>query len=301
MSEHANTETKSAVKEGVPASIEAAARDEPVPFSQFLETVHPCVRKPVSDLSGTEKTTYRIASVVQTPDLRLHCKICDGERTFRSISKYDAKRAGTQSVFLDYKCGDCQRQLKKFCLLLYCDATSDGGFAYKYGEEPPFGVHVSNRVLRLFGKDAELFNKGRRCESQGLGIGAFAYYRRVVESHRNDIFDEIIRVCKTVAAPSTLVEELQSAKGEISFVQSVEKIKTALPQGLLINGRNPLTALHRALSVGMHNESDEACLQMAHDVRIVLIDLAEKMASLRQENKELSAAIESLISINVKS
>jgi hypothetical protein len=35
------------------------------------------------------------------------------------------------------------------------------GVAYKYGERPPFGVPVPNKVLRLFGEDRDNFIKGR--------------------------------------------------------------------------------------------------------------------------------------------
>jgi hypothetical protein len=111
-------------------------------------------------------------------------------------------------------------------------------------------------VLRLFGEDRAIFLKGRQCENQGLGVGAFAYYRRVVENHKKEIFDAIIGVCETVDAPKELIEELGRAKKEISFTKAMEQIKTALPQGLLIGGHNPLLALHGALSVGLHDESD---------------------------------------------
>ena len=102
-------------------------------------------------------------------------------------------------------------------------------------------------------------------------------------------------MCETVEAPPQLVEELRSAKEEISFSKAMDKVKTGLPQGLLINGHNPLMALHGALSVGLHNESDEKCLEAAHAVRLVLTDLVERMSLLRQENRQLQDAVEFLI------
>ena len=136
--------------------------------------------------------------------------------------------------------------------------------------------------------DRDNFLKGRQSENQGLGVGAFAYYRRVVENHKNEIFDEIIKVCETVGAPQPLIEELGRAKKEISFTKAMGQIKTALPQGLLISGQNPLLALHNALSIGLHNESDAKCLEAAHDVRLVLTDLIERMSLLRRDKSELA-------------
>ena len=171
-------------------------------------------------------------------------------------------------MFLTYLCGNCHKYEKSFALSITAGATEGLGAAYKFGESPSFGVPVPNKVLRLFGEDRDDFIKGRQCENQGLGVGAFAYYRRLVENHKNEIFDEIMKVCETVGAPQELIEELGRAKKEISFTKAMEQIKTALPEGLRISGHNPLLALHSALSVGLHNESDAKCLEAAHDVRL---------------------------------
>jgi hypothetical protein len=52
----------------------------------------------------------------------------------------------------------------------------------------------------------------------------------VVENHKNEIFDEIIKVCETVGAPQPLIEELGSAKQEVSFTKAMKQIKTALDE-----------------------------------------------------------------------
>lgn len=257
----------------------------------FLEDVHPSVLTPVTGAWVDQGGSKRL----KCPPLRLQCDLCDGERWFRGNPAYLSSKESSTNTHLEYTCSDCQKQGKFYSLLVL---PGDGGDAevYKYGEFPQFGVPVPNRLLKLFdGEDAENFKKGRRCESQGLGIAAFAYYRRVVEKHRNEIFDEIIKVCKTLGGETNLIDELERAKLEQQFTSSIEKIKVALPQGLLINGHNPLLALHGALSVGLHNESDEACLQAASDVRVVLADLVEKISMLKQDNKELSSAMQRLL------
>jgi hypothetical protein len=68
-------------------------------------------------------------------------------------------------------------------------------------------------------------------------------------------------------------------------------VKGVFPQGLLINGQNPLTLLHSALSEGLHADTDEECLQYAHDVRVVLTELAERMGQAMKDEAEIAAAI----------
>ncbi|MCQ1773867.1 hypothetical protein NOI24_21365 [Neorhizobium galegae] len=266
-----------------------------IPLKDFLEKIHPSLKKQIDDLwyYSRVSSSYRQAKL-NAPDLRLHCDTCGGERTFRGEPAIISDPPKVSTVSLRYTCGDCNNETKYYSLWV---RPSDQPFGelYKYGEFPPFGIPVANRVLRLFGRDAQLMKKGRQCENQGYGVAAFAYYRRVVENHKNDIFDEIIKVCRTVNAPGDIIAELDEAKKEIAFAKSMDKIKTALPQGLLIDGHNPLSALHGALSVGIHEESDEDCLEAASAVRLVLTELVERIALLKQDNKELSGALQLLL------
>jgi hypothetical protein len=145
----------------------------------------------------------------------------------------------------------------------------------------------------LFGEDREIFLKGRRCENQGLGIGAFTYYRRIVENHKTQILDEIIGVA-TKVAPG-MVETLERAKSENQFSKAVESVKDAIPPTLLINSHNPLTLLHSALSKGLHAQTDEQCLELARDIRLVLAELAERIGQALRDEAELNAAISRLM------
>ena len=201
-------------------------------------------------------------------------------------------RDGRLETYLNYRCSNC-RSSQKLCSILAIleDAKSrtTEGSCYKFGEYPLFGSPTPNRLLRLFGKDSGLFLKGRQCENHGLGIGAFVYYRRVVESHKDQIFDEIIKVATKI--DPKLVPQLRAAKNENQFLKAIEAVKDAIPQALLVNGHNPLTLLHSALSQGLHAETDEECLALAHDVRIVLTDLAERMGQAIKDEAELNAAI----------
>jgi hypothetical protein len=267
-----------------------------IPFKEFLEKVHPSVMKKATGVWEQKMSQVGSHAVLATPNLRLHCPDCEGERTFRCNEEVRLSIKVRNGVFVSYRCGDCHKALKLFSLFVVTSKAAARAEVYKYGELPSFGVPVPNKLLRLFGTDSKVFLKGRQCENQGLGIGAFAYYRRVVENHKNEIFDEIIRVCETLKASPTLVEELRSAKGAVSFAKAMDHIKTGLPDGLLMDGHNPLLALHGALSVGLHKESDEECLEAASAVRLVLTDLAEKMSLLRQDKAELSRAVELLLS-----
>src|ERR1700724_913969 len=140
--------------------------------------------------------------------------------------------------FFVYSCSNCRSFVKRFAVsvtLHSLDFDSTSGSCYKYGEAPPYGPPTPSRVIEMSGDDRDIFLKGRRCETQGLGIGAFAYYRRVVENQKNTILDEVIRVSTKIGAPAGMIEALEAAKIETQFSKALASVKDAIPPSLLIN------------------------------------------------------------------
>lgn len=158
-----------------------------------------------------------------------------------------------------------------------------------------YGPPTPARLIKLIGPDRETFLKGRRCENQGLGIGAFIYYRRVVEDQKNRILTEIIKVCEKLKARDDVIRVLNAAVSETQFSRALDIAKDVLPESLLIDGHNPLLLLHGALSDGVHGRSDEECLKVASSVRIVLGELAEKLSNALKDEAELSKALSVLM------
>ncbi|MDI1360495.1 hypothetical protein [Methylotenera sp.] len=280
---------------------EVHEKPSPIPFSEFLESVPPGTVTLISDL-----TKIRIypnggyaGDVLVTPEIQLHCQTdsCNGIRFFRLI---DAKAPDIPEntfhyFYITYACSNCRKTEKTFSLAAQKDKKSNSGKCYKFGENPEYGPPTAARLIKLIGPDRELFLKGRRCENQGLGIGAFVYYRRVVEDQKNRILDEIIKVSEKVGAPIESIKVLENAKIETQFSKALANVKDAIPQTLLINGHNPLTLLHSALSDGLHLRSDEHCLEIASSIRVVLAELSERLAQALKDEAELNKALSRLM------
>jgi hypothetical protein len=186
---------------------------------------------------------------------------------------------------------------KTFSLAAQHDPNGVSGRCYKFGEIPSYGPPTPSRLIKLIGPDRETFLKGRQCENQGLGIGAFVYYRRVLENQKNRILDEIIKVGRALAIPDDSIRRLEAAKAESQFSKALSSVKDALPQTLMINGQNPLTLLHSALSDGLHDKTDEHCLEIASCIRVVLAELSERLAQALKDEAELSKALSKLMSV----
>jgi hypothetical protein len=165
----------------------------------------------------------------------------------------------------------------------------------KYGEYPRFGPPNPERLLKLIEADADTFRKGRDCENQGLGIGAFSYYRRVVDNQKIKIFEHVIAAATKLNASPELLAELEQAKNEPQFKRSVEILTKALPDMLQMEGQNPLKLLYGALSEGLHGWDDETCLSRAASIRIILAELADTVAAALKQKSELSNAVADLL------
>jgi len=268
-------------------------------FSDFLESHPPNQIASIASIKAWfPKTGGGSYEGLAIPEIRLHCpsEPCNGVRFFRCVSQ-PPQLSSTKFAYayLTYRCWNCQKYEKVFSVAARTKDGEVNGEALKFGEVPAFGPPTSARLIKLIGPDRETFLKGRRCENQGLGIGAFIYYRRVVEHQKNRILSEIAKVAERVGASQDTLDILKRASDETQFSRALEIAKGAIPESLLINGHNPLGLLHGALSEGVHEMSDEECLEIAGSVRVVLGELAERLAQALKDEAELQQALSAMM------
>ena len=101
-------------------------------------------------------------------------------------------------------------------------------------------------------------------------------------------------------APPEMVAKLQNAKRQTQFAKAIGLTKDAIPDRLKIRGQKPLTLLHTALSQGLHAESDETCLDMARAIRVVLVDLADRISQILKDMREINEAVSLLMKVQAE-
>jgi hypothetical protein len=270
-----------------------------VTFKSFLEEFPPEAYAYVVDLKLNSD-----GRSIDTPDILLFCEsdLCAGPRIFRCGSSL-YKHSAWEQTFLVYTCRNCTTRLVTFAISYYVEAlpstTVGRAIIQKVGQIPAFGPQTPARLITLIGPDREIFLQGRRAENRGLGIGAFAYYRRVVENQKNRIIAEIAKVAKLLGSSPEIDARFAAAINETRFTNSVAMVRDFIPQTLLMSGQNPLTLLHSALSKGLHNAemTDAHCLQLAQSIRTVLAELAERASEALKSTKEIETAISVLMAV----
>ena len=261
-------------------------------WKAFLESTPPNVSRKISALA-IQQADRQGGWFYSLPKIRLqlHCQTDDGVRWFDWSKGDEDLRSTWEYKFITFRCSDCGRYTKTYAALIH--RTADDAIdveAMKLGEYLPFAAPISHRVEKLLGKhDFQLYRKEARAEAQGLGTSAATYFRRIVDSQWKTLVSEIRDAAGQLGERDLTIYD--TALAETQFSQAVKMLRDAIPAKLLIlDSQNPLTLLYEPLSVGLHDLSDEECLQQAADIRTVWTALLENIADVLKDQDELKAA-----------
>lgn len=196
---------------------------------------------------------------------------------------------------LTYLCQSCRSYTRKFSI--YVNVVD--GYCMKYGQFPGWEIKVDKNLEDILGEFIGNYKKGLVCESQGYGIGAFAYYRRIAEEIIDQLLDSIQDLIPEVDKVR-YVEALKMTKTTRVTQDKINLVKDLLPPILRPNGSNPLGILHSELSAGLHGESDEECLERAHHVRHILTFLVNQILISKQASQQFTSSMRALLDKKAK-
>ncbi|REH37958.1 hypothetical protein DFR26_1744 [Paraperlucidibaca baekdonensis] len=260
-----------------------------MPYKKFLE----------------EYSLYRKFKVTQLPprtdvlpvvQINMECPKCSSNQTFVMTNKYwencEYSNYPVEGLVfrMVYLCVHCQ----EFERVFYIKVADDKQWLMKVGQFPSWEIKGDVNIEKLLGEHSGYYRKGLVCESQGYGIGAFGYYRRIVEEIIDGLLDEIAELL----TDSELLEyqdALAKTKETIVTQEKIDLVKDLLPPILRPEGMNPLSALHSALSEGLHAESDEECLEYAETCREILIFLVNQVAASKAASKGFTDSMRKLL------
>lgn len=124
--------------------------------------------------------------------------------------------------------------------------------------------------------------------AEGFGLGAVAYFRRVIEDRAGDILDRLRRVAE-LEGDAEAVAKIDAAKESHSVSDRLKLAVDAVPKALRPAGMNPLGILYGAFSEELHaSESDEAALETAQQLQAALDVLVRKLVEHDEDVKTLA-------------
>ena len=205
--------------------------------------------------------------------------------SFNQIFKFDSVLA------FEFTCVETNCKCMK-SIFVNVDQIDDQFIFIKCGEYPSLSPRVDEAILNVFPDDADLLKKAVCCLKDGFGVGAFAYFRQILESHIDLLISEIEKMAREQEDTETL-EKLAQLRGNGQMSKNIDLAKNALPVYLRVKGYNPLGLLYKTLSEGIHGLSDSECLGKANAIygalTFILKTLAENSASRKRFISDLNS------------
>ena len=166
-------------------------------------------------------------------------------------------------------------------------------FIQKVGAFPEIKVITDSIVTKYFSRETNTFYyKGLNALNQNFGIGAFAYFRRIIEKELINIISDIKSLPDSHSAEIETLLIKHNANPKISTIY--ENVFEHLPNSLKTLGDNPIKLLYNQTSEGLHSLNEEVCLQKANSILQLLNFVIKKINEERSEIKSLRETIKSL-------
>jgi hypothetical protein len=213
--------------------------------------------------------------------LSLHCRKCADQET--TTWTPTGNSAGLAYEHVEYACVRCKSSEIKFWLLIephpwrQLPAPGRGSVAVrvdahtirKVGQWPAWHDRIAADIERsLSPDDLELYKQASDCIRFGYGIGALAYFRRLIENTADTLL-LIVKESAEAEGDAKLAASAAEARQGKDVQAKLKLVVGALPKIPRPGGVNPLQRLYDDYSVGIHRKSDEESLQTAADMKAV--------------------------------
>jgi hypothetical protein len=232
-----------------------------------------------------------------TTPINMKCHTCQSMETFNMTNGFEHDgyngyniRPANRVFDLRYECQSCKSFERRF--FIYVNEKVDK--MYKVGQHPEWEIKMDKRLEKILGSHSKTYKNGLVCESQGYGIGAFSYYRRITE----EIIDKLLNSLTDLLEPSQIERynvALEKTKKTTVTSDKIDLVKDLLPQSLRPSGMNPLSILHSELSKGLHGQSDESCLESAGNIKKILIYLVKRISENQEDSAEFTEGMKAFL------
>ncbi len=165
--------------------------------------------------------------------------------------------------------------------------------AMKIGQYPPIERLPEKEVLAyLTDEDKDNYKKALTTLSFGFGIGAYAYFRRIVENEIKRFVQDISQL--EFENADKVKNALQQYEHNHQMTNLIDTITPYVPASLLVGGQNPIKLLYQQLSEGIHQYSESECMARAQSLDIILRFTIKKVNSEKYEIKKVKEALKRL-------
>src|SRR5580698_5891993 len=160
----------------------------------------------------------------------------------------------------------------------------------KIGQFPALSIDIPKALEKNLGTGhAALYKKALINRNEGYGLGAVSYMRRVVEDKTEELIEVVAQLAESHGIDPKIVQQIRGAKDEKTTYDNKLKIaSTVLPSSLMIDGVNPLGVLFGLVSAGLHDLTEEQCIEIADETKSVFEYTFTRLRAEITERKEFA-------------
>lgn len=260
-----------------------------MPNKEFLEK-YPLYKK--FEVENLQYIVNRLPKV----SIKMLCPNCVSDQTFLMNNDYTENLSHanfpTDGLVLRirYICAHCQNFERYFFIKI----GDDRSYIMKIGQYPPWDISVEKNISNMLGEYVHYYKKALICESQSYGIGAFAYYRRIVEEIIGQLLEDIAQLISD-KEHAEYMKALEEVRKTNVAEDKIKIVRDLLPPILRPDGMNPLSTLYSVLSEGLHAKSDDDCNDNAMTIREVLIFMANQLSASKAASKNFTEGMKKLL------
>jgi len=205
-----------------------------------------------------------VAYSVLPGEIQLFCPVCKKDQRWQcSESRVFQARSYTT---VHYKCRNCGKAIVTY--FVSWRETETAGVFEKVGQDPPLTV-LPSADLRLGAEDLDLYKKALTSRNHAYGLGALSYLRRVVENQMNALLDLVVEAARASGVTGDHLAGLDEVRKSGTFEDKAKFAASILPAHLRPGGHNPVDVICSFASEGLHSRSEDECLAIFDEVRLV--------------------------------
>ena len=219
--------------------------------------------------------------------ISIYCPKCKKQMLFHRAGSTPGESGATIEIYpeqrffdIDFECSDqtCRYHKRYF---IHRHHEGDQLILTKCGEWPSLSPRVNRVIENTFPESADLLKKGVVCLNEGYGLGAFAYFRQVLENHIETLLTVVEDYAKETDDKIT-VDKIANLRIRQPMSDKIAIAKDALPAILKVDGLNPLGTIYGCLSEDIHKGTDEECLGKAQAIYTSMVFILETLAQSRK-------------------
>lgn len=244
---------------------------------------------PGSRTLATDFQQMQLAEIIPG-ELENDCPPCE-KVTWHSRQTLNSSRGGGLEA-VSYLCKNCERAT--LSIWIRWSIHKEILTFEKCGQHPKVEIHPAKSLEKVLDTKAALYRKGLISRHQGYGLGAVAYFRRVVEDTIDEMIDALLQAMRETGSDEGIITKVEEAKSSRAVEDKIKAVADLVPNHLRPGGVNPFGLLYGLLSAGLHDLTEGECVEIADGIIKVFDHIFVEMGAHVAQRRSFTTGIQAL-------